>query len=147
MARQTSCAAGTRSTSALAEEAEPYAREVDAAWLDRLDRELDNLRAALDWLETRGETQLVLRLAGALDDLWGAKGYMVEGPAARVLATGEALYKEIGGNPMGWLKRANDEALTMIHAQLDEASFAEASEQGRALTADEAVALALAALQ
>jgi predicted ATPase len=323
---------------ALAEEAEPYAREVDAAWLDRLDREAGNLRAALDWLEASEETQLVLRLAGALMDYWGTKGYLAEGyrrledalaadvrptaarakalnaasdlaighgdaaaarlraeqalalhrrlgdewgtaasllllahaaaddedygtarqlweesarlfhatgdtfqalvatrllawaydelgepdrarrlkedvleqaraagdkhvqvhalealahgaaegqadeaasllkeayelnrelgdrfreavlvcrfarvlafagraePATRVLATGERLYEEMGARPMGWLKRANDEALTLIRAQLDEAAFAEAWEKGRALTADEAVALAL----
>jgi hypothetical protein len=64
---------------ALAEEAEPYARVSDAAWLDRLDQEADNLRAALDWLEDSGETQLVLRLVGALDDFWVAKGYVAEG--------------------------------------------------------------------
>jgi hypothetical protein len=48
---------------------------------------------------------------------------------------------------MGWLKRANDEALTLIRRQLDEAAVAEAWEEGRKLTADEAVALARAALQ
>jgi predicted ATPase/class 3 adenylate cyclase len=324
---------------ALAEQAEPYAREVDAAWLDRLDREADNLRAALDWFESSGETQVVLRLAGALSDFWGTKGYLAEGrrrlenalradenptaprakalngaadiaigygdaaaarlragealalhrrlgddwgaavsllilahaaadeqdfetarrlweesaqlfrevgdrhctmlatrmlawaydelgehdrarglkeevleqaraagdkhlqihaleslahiaaseapievtasllrdaydlnrelgdrfreavlvcrfgrmlafagraeAAARVLASGETLYSEIGATPMGWLRRANDEALTLIRAQLDEAAFAEAWEHGRSLTADDAVALAL----
>jgi predicted ATPase len=328
---------------ALAEQAEPYARQVDLAWLDRLDRELDNFRTALDWLEETGETQLVLRLAATLDDLWGTRGYLAEGrrrledalaadetptadrakalnaaadmaighgdaaaarlraeaalalnrqlgdewgsaasllmlghaaaddedyetarqhweesarlfqgagdsfetlivtrmlawaydelgegerarelkldvlekaraagdkhvqvhaleslahvavvegtvkeaaslleeawelnrqlgdrfreavlvcrfaravafagrveTAARVLATGEMLYEEMGASPMGWLKRANDEALTLIRRQLDEAAVAEAWEEGRKLTADEAVALARAALQ
>jgi predicted ATPase/class 3 adenylate cyclase len=323
---------------ALAEEAEPYAREVDAAWLDRLEREADNLRAALDWLEAAGETQLVLRLAGALDDFWGAKGHLGEGrrrieaalaadesptaarakalnaaadmavgdaevaharlraeqalslhrqlgddwgtagslyllgnaaaderdfeaarelweeslelwrgvgdrhyallatrmlawaydelgewdrarglmedvleqaraagdkhlqvhalesfahdaasegrideaaamlreayelnreigdrfrnaiivcrfarvlafaakaeAGARLLAAGETLYEEMGASPMGWLRRGNDEALALIRAELDEAAFAEAWQQGRKLTADEAVAFA-----
>jgi predicted ATPase/class 3 adenylate cyclase len=326
---------------ALAEEAEPHAREVDAAWLDRLDREADNLRAALDWLEASEETQLVLRLAGALMDYWGTKGYLAEGrrrledalaadarptaarakalnaaadmaighgdaaatrlraeqalalhrrlgdgwgtaaslhllahaaaddqdyetarqlweesgrlfheagdsfntllttrmlawaydelgepdrarrlkedvleqaraagdkhvqvhalealahraaegqadeaasllkeayelnrelgdrfreavlvcrfarvlafagraeTATRVLATGETLYEEMGATPMGWLGRANDEALTLIRARLDGAAFAEAWEQGRTLTADDAVALAVDSL-
>ena len=63
--------------------------------------------------------------------------------AARVLASGETLYEEMGASPMGWLKRANDEALTLIRAHLDEAAFAKAWEQGRTLTADEAIALAL----
>jgi hypothetical protein len=47
---------------------------------------------------------------------------------------------------MGWLRRGNDEALTLIRAQLDEAAFAETWEQGRKLTADDAVALALDSL-
>jgi predicted ATPase/class 3 adenylate cyclase len=326
----------------LAEETEPLAREVDAATLERLEREADNLRAALDLLEDSGETQLVLRLAAALDDFWGVKGYLAEGRrrleaalaadeiptaarakalnaaadmaighgdsaaarlragealalhrplgntwgiavslfilghaaaddedyetarqhweaserlfgeagdsfqalmttrmlawaydelgesdrarglmqdvlqqgraagdkhiqvhaleslaidaavegrvedaksllgqawklnrelgdrfraaiivcrfarvlafagraevAARVLAAGETLYEEMGGSPMGWLQRGNDQALTLIRAELDEATFADAYEQGTSLTADEAVALARGAL-
>jgi predicted ATPase/class 3 adenylate cyclase len=63
----------------VAEETEPLAREVDPATLDRLEREADNLRAALDCLAASGETQLVLRLAAALDDFWAAKGHMGEG--------------------------------------------------------------------
>jgi predicted ATPase/class 3 adenylate cyclase len=66
----------------LAEEAEPYAREVDPTWLDRLELELDNLRPALDWLGQAGETQLVLRLAGALLDMWGARGHFAEASVA-----------------------------------------------------------------
>ena len=67
--------------------------------------------------------------------------------AARVLAGGETLYEDVGASQIGgWLRRSNDEALTLIRAQLDEAAFAEAWEQGRKLTADEAVALALESL-
>jgi predicted ATPase len=326
----------------LAEETEPLAREVDAATLDRLEEEADNLRASLDWLEGSGETQLVLQLAAALNDFWGVKGYLAEGRrrleaalaadetptaarakalngaadmaighgdsaaarlragealalnrqfgdtwgiavslfilghaaaddedyetarqhweqseplfreagdsfqalmttrmlawaydelgepdrahalmqevlqqaraaqdkhvevhaleslaidaalegriedatsllgeawklnrdlgdrfraailvcrfarvlalagraevAARVLAAGEKLYEEMGGSPMGWLQRGNDQALSLIRAELDEASFAEVYDEGTSLTADEAVALALECL-
>ena len=63
--------------------------------------------------------------------------------AARTLATGETLYEQMAASPMGWLKRGNDEALALIRARLDDAAFLEAWEQGRKLTADEAVALAL----
>jgi hypothetical protein len=49
----------------------------------------------------------------------------------------------MGATPIGWLRRGNDEALTLIRAELDEAAFAEAHEQGASLTADDAVALAL----
>jgi predicted ATPase/class 3 adenylate cyclase len=325
----------------LAEEAEPFTREYAAEWLDRLEREHDNLRAAMDSLEAAGEPQLVLRLAGALSEFWGTKGHLAEGrrrlesalsaderptaarakalngaadmaigrgdatgarhraeealilhrrlcddwgsafslmllahaaadeedyptarnlweesaglfrelgdrhhtmlatrllawaydelgdfdharelkedvlaqaraagdkhmqiqaleslvhraaegqtaeavallsqayelnrevgdlfvearvvcrfarvlafagkpePAARVLASGETLYEEMGASPMGWLRRANDETLTLIRAEVDEQRFAQAWEEGRKLEAHEAVALALEVL-
>ncbi len=65
--------------------------------------------------------------------------------AARLLSCFEALRKEIGGSEV-WVTRDNQETLTMIRTQLDDAAFAEAWAQGRALTADEAVALALDSL-
>jgi len=41
----------------------------------------------------------------------------------------------------------NEQTLSTIHARLDESAFAESWEQGRALTIDEAVALALESLE
>ncbi len=74
---------------ALAEEAEPYLLELEqgagadsngkGAWLDRLERELDNLRATLDWLHDSAETQLAMRLAGALSEFWCGKEHVPEG--------------------------------------------------------------------
>jgi predicted ATPase/class 3 adenylate cyclase len=64
---------------ALAEEAEPHLRGSPKEWLDRLDQEHDNLRAALDQLEKAGETQLSLRLAGALWKFWNMRGHLREG--------------------------------------------------------------------
>jgi predicted ATPase len=63
----------------LAEEAEPNTRAYSSEWLDRLEREHDNFRAAFDWLEGAGETQAVLRLGGALAWFWGWKGHLDEG--------------------------------------------------------------------
>ncbi len=48
-------------------------------YLDRLEREHDNFRAALSWAVQRGETQLALRLSAALWRLWQMRGYLVEG--------------------------------------------------------------------
>jgi predicted ATPase len=65
---------------ALAEAAEPKltSGEVDR-WLDRLDRERDNLRAALAWsLSPAGEVEWGLRLAGALAWYWMRRGVMGE---------------------------------------------------------------------
>jgi len=64
---------------ALAEEADPHLRGSPKEWLDRLEREHDNLRAALDWLAGAGERERVLRLAGALARFWGMRGHLAEG--------------------------------------------------------------------
>jgi len=63
---------------ALAEEADPHLRGDPKEWLDRLDPEHDNFRAALDRLETAGETELVLRLAGSLHRFWYMRGHLSE---------------------------------------------------------------------
>ena len=63
----------------LAEEAEPHLRGNPGVWLDRLESERDNLRAALDRFVVAGERELVLRLAGALWRFWYLRGYLTEG--------------------------------------------------------------------
>jgi tetratricopeptide (TPR) repeat protein len=64
---------------ALAEEAEPHLPADRREWVDRLTHEHDNLRAGLDWFEAVDETQLGLRLAGALSRFWFMKGFLAEG--------------------------------------------------------------------
>ncbi|HEX6349542.1 MAG TPA: AAA family ATPase [Candidatus Dormibacteraeota bacterium] len=49
-----------------------------AAWLDRLEADHDNLRAALRWA-TAADPVLALRLASALYDFWYLRGYVIEG--------------------------------------------------------------------
>jgi predicted ATPase/class 3 adenylate cyclase len=65
---------------ALAEEAAPqYLREDSKRWLDLVDQDHDNLRAAYDWFESSGHTQDVLRLVFALFEFWQFRGHFVEG--------------------------------------------------------------------
>jgi predicted ATPase len=64
----------------LAEEAEPELfGPRDVEWFDRLEEEHDNLRAALSWALGRAETELGLRLGGALQPFWEAHGHYSEG--------------------------------------------------------------------
>jgi len=66
---------------ALAEEADLHLRTAaQQVWLDRLDMERTNLRAALAWfLERAADGEPGLRLAGALGWFWTIRGYLSEG--------------------------------------------------------------------
>ena len=91
---------------ALAEATEPHLRSADRdIWLEQLEVEHDNFRAALSWSRTNsGEEQVGLRLAGALTWFWYLRGYIYEGrirleevlamtnDADRSPARGKALY-------------------------------------------------------
>jgi predicted ATPase/DNA-binding SARP family transcriptional activator len=49
------------------------------AWMDRLETEHDNLRAALAWSRQAGEVEAELRLGAALEWFWSRRGYLAEG--------------------------------------------------------------------
>jgi hypothetical protein len=94
----------------------------------RLHRELgDPVQSAID----------VLRFAALIATQGRAES------AARVMSSSDALSKEIGYDLRGWDPEFVEATLRTIREQLDEATFAEAWEEGHLLTADEAVALAL----
>jgi non-specific serine/threonine protein kinase len=67
---------------AMAERAERELRGPrQIAWLDRLDREHNNVRAALDWFGGHERWDLALRLASALGEYWHVRGHYLEGRA------------------------------------------------------------------
>lgn len=63
-----------------AEEAAPELTGPEqAVWLERLERDLANLRAALGWAREHDQIASGLRLAGALVHFWRVRGYGSEG--------------------------------------------------------------------
>jgi tetratricopeptide (TPR) repeat protein len=78
---------------ALAQQAAPHLErgQAQAAWLDRLEREHNNFRAALAWsTEETTRRELALELMCALALFWELRGYLSEG--LTWLKTGLALY-------------------------------------------------------
>ena len=122
---------------ALAEAAGPRLIAVDQAeWLDRLDAELDNLRAALAFSLTQPDPEPGLRLAASLYLYWVARGHAAEGagvlralldapaaqgatlPRARALAAAAHLLDKTGGYTIA--AEYCDEALAIAGAAGDD---------------------------
>lgn len=75
----------------LSEEGEPHFTDPDLrSWLDRLERELDNLRASIRWSLENGRPEIALRICGALWRFMVLRGLLREGGAwlEEALATG-----------------------------------------------------------
>ncbi len=64
----------------LAETAQPMLMSGQrGGWLDRMEQEHDNIRAALGWALDAGEAAVALRLVSALWRFWQMRGYLAEG--------------------------------------------------------------------
>ena len=85
-------------------------------------------------------TENFCRIACALE----AAGDLVT--SVRLIACSAAVFDELGAS-QPWVAKQNAETLARAGAQLDEARFAEAWDEGRGLTSDEAVELALESLE
>ncbi|MGH2749150.1 MAG: ATP-binding protein, partial [Actinomycetota bacterium] len=119
---------------ALAAEAEPSLNEGSRESLDRIEREHDNIRAALDRLEAWDEKEASLRLSGALVEFWYLSGRVAEArhhlesalkgnedatePRAKVLRGAAWMAVERGDSETGRLRA--DEALA-IYRRLGDA--------------------------
>jgi len=64
-----------------------------SSWFERLELELDNIRATLDWLLTSGRVEDALRAVAAINRFWRAHGHMSE--ARRWLSLGLGLADEV----------------------------------------------------
>ena len=124
----------------LAEEAYPELRGPDQPeWLERLEAEHDNMRAALTWASERKEAEVALGLAGALSWFWSVRGYYSEGrrwleealamdgrgaPEVRAMALAGAgdLASEQGD--LDRAKQACEEGLALLEHEAKEASEA-----------------------
>ena len=128
----------------LAVEAEPHLRGRDAVvWLERLETEHGNLRAALAWLRKRDDGQGAVHMAAALWRFWWLRGHISEGrdelgaalavngasaePSARATALdGEGVLAETQGD----YERAaalHEEALALSRANGDTTGIARAT--------------------
>jgi predicted ATPase/DNA-binding SARP family transcriptional activator len=64
----------------LAEQAEPeLSGPLQSLWLDQLEREHDNFKAALRWCFNGGDPEPGIRLAAALGPFWEMRGFVQEG--------------------------------------------------------------------
>jgi predicted ATPase/DNA-binding SARP family transcriptional activator/DNA-binding CsgD family transcriptional regulator len=120
---------------AMAEEAEPeLSGPRQEVWMERLEREHDNMRTALSWVLERGVAEWALQLVAALWRFWQSHGYASEGVGwlERALSQGDpaaspARVKALEG--MGWLTqlqgdyvraRANYETMLELSQEADD---------------------------
>jgi len=129
---------------ALAETAEPELHRAEQlAWLQRLEQEHDNLRAALAWSQTSAASvETGLRLAGSLGPFWQMRGHQSEGRAwlLSILAPPMDRPTAVRAKALNWAGSLVDSSIQQ------EALFEESLAVGRALGDIASVADALRGL-
>jgi len=95
-------------------------------WMDRMEQEHDNLRAALEWSRSaKGAEEICLRLAGALGYFWEMRGHFSEG-RERLSAI---LSMEIARGPTAARARLLARAAELAYRQSDYAATVELAEE------------------
>src|SRR5215216_4477901 len=124
----------------LAEEAYPELKGANQLqWLERLEAEHDNIRAALSWALERKEAEVALRLGGALWWFWSVRGYRSEGrrwleeslaiegrvsPEVRAMALAGTGVLALDQGDLDRAKEACEEGLELLAHEVKEASEA-----------------------
>jgi predicted ATPase/DNA-binding CsgD family transcriptional regulator len=107
----------------LAEASEPYlAGPQRGAYVERLDPEQDNLRAALTWSQAAGRADIALRMSGALTSFWRFKGNLAEGRRWLSQVVVYASNPTPEPNHARWLARVQAGAGQLAHLQGDVAA-------------------------
>ena len=103
-------------------------------WLNRVDAEHHNLRAALTWADEREEAETLARLVAALARFWRIRGYLREGRqwVDRVLSLGDAIERRtrlrvlhgagliaIGLGDYPWAVALGEEGTALAHELAD----------------------------
>jgi WD40 repeat protein/predicted ATPase/transcriptional regulator with XRE-family HTH domain len=132
----------------LAEQAEPALLGAEqATWLAWLEREQDNLRAALQWALDRGHSALGLRLAAGLWQYWRSRGQYGEGRRWLAAALSQAADEEEDATSRSVRASALEGAAWLAeieHAFAQAAAlFAQSATLRRALGQDEHLAAGL----
>ena len=123
---------------------EAFSLESQAAYARTDGGSGEHLSLLREILRVRRDLIDPIHIAASLSHIADALAVKGEsGTAARLVSSSVHAFEEIGISVPRYVAVRNEETLVTIHAQLDEAAFAEAWQQGRALTVDEAVALAL----
>ncbi len=107
---------------ALSEEAVPFLRMDDDDWANRLEREVDNLRQALQWSIDGGDVEAGMRIAGNIYRFWRRRRHVREGRewiGRLLLLEGEASTAVrsrflIGAGVLGFLGGDLDEAVAWL---------------------------------
>src|SRR6266702_2191203 len=126
---------------ALAEEVAPHLFGAQRkAWLDRLEVDHDNIRAAFDWAQSSGDVRRALGLGSAFWRFWQMRGHVREGrarldailamPGAAEVGEDRAHALEAAGGVAHWQgdvaaeQRFYDECLELARAAGDEKAIA-----------------------
>jgi predicted ATPase/class 3 adenylate cyclase len=78
-----------------------------AGWLERVEVELDNFRAAFEWALTQGRVEETLRAVSALGRFWRARGHIAEARRwlSRALAEADDVPRDVIANALWWSAR------------------------------------------